>query len=78
MVTITDKEFRQLADFIKSNYGIHLKEEKKSLVIGRLHNVLIQKDFKSFSDYYDYVVSDKTGDAVTVLIDKITANHTFL
>ena len=77
MVSITEKEFKQLAEFIKSSYGINLKEEKKSLVIGRLHNVLMQQDFKSFSDYYDYVVSDKTGNAVTVLIDKITTNHTF-
>ena len=77
MINITEKEFAKLAEFIKTNYGIHLKEGKKSLVIGRLHNVLSQKDFKSFSDYYDYIVSDKTGDAVTVLIDKITTNHTF-
>ncbi|HYE83499.1 MAG TPA: protein-glutamate O-methyltransferase CheR [Clostridia bacterium] len=77
MVSITEKEFKQFAEFIKSSYGINLKEEKKSLVIGRLHNVLAQQDFKSFSDYYDYIVSDKTGNAVTVLIDKITTNHTF-
>lgn len=77
MVTITEKEFRKLSEFIKSNYGIHLKEEKKSLVMGRLYNVLMQKKCKSFSEYYDYVVSDKTGDAATVLIDKITTNHTF-
>lgn len=77
MINITEKEFAKLAEFIKANYGINLKEEKKSLVIGRLHNVLLQNDFDSFSDYFDYVVSDKTGNAITVLIDKITTNHTF-
>jgi len=77
MLTITNKEFRQLADYIKANYGIHLKEEKQALVTGRLHNVLIQNNFNNFSEYYDYVVSDKTGDAVATLIDKITTNHTF-
>ncbi|RKL62441.1 protein-glutamate O-methyltransferase CheR [Thermoanaerobacteraceae bacterium SP2] len=77
MVTITKKEFRQLADYIKANYGIHLKEEKQSLVTGRLHNVLIQNNFNNFSEYYNYIVSDKTGDAVVTLIDKITTNHTF-
>lgn len=77
MIIISDKEFAMLAEYIKSNYGIHLKEEKKSLVMGRLHNVLQQKGFASFSDYFNYVKSDKTGDAVTVLIDKITTNHTF-
>jgi chemotaxis protein methyltransferase CheR len=77
MVTITKKEFKLLADFIRSNYGIRLKEEKQALVTGRLHNVLIQNNLKNFSEYYDYIVSDKTGKAIITLIDKITTNHTF-
>lgn len=77
MVTITNKEFKKLAEYIKINYGIHLKEEKQALVIGRLHNVLTEKNFNSFSEYYDYVISDKTGNAVVTLINKITTNHTF-
>ena len=75
--TITDKEFWQLAKYIKANYGINLKEEKRALVIGRLHNVLMQNNFRSFSEYYDYVISDRTGNAVNTLINKITTNHTF-
>lgn len=77
MLTITDKEFKELANYIKVNYGIHLKEEKQSLITGRLHNVLTQNNFSSFSQYYEYVVNDKTGEAVVTLIDKITTNHTF-
>lgn len=77
MIAITEKEFRQLSDFIRDHYGIHLKQEKMTLVTGRLNNVLLQNNFKSFSDYFNYVVSDKTGEAVKTLIDKITTNHTF-
>lgn len=77
MVTITEKEFKQLSDYIKSNYGIYLKKEKMALVISRLHNVLLQAGFNNFTDYYNYVVSDKSGEAVVTLIDKITTNHTF-
>jgi len=77
MLTITDREFRKLADYIKTNYGINLKEEKRSLVVGRLHHVLEQNNFKSFSEYYDYIISDKTGEAVETLVNKITTNHTF-
>ncbi|MBB6216219.1 chemotaxis protein methyltransferase CheR [Anaerosolibacter carboniphilus] len=77
MITITTKEFKQLADYIKVNYGIHLKEEKRSLITGRLHHVLISKNFRSFTEYYDYIVADKAGHAVATLIDKITTNHTF-
>ena len=43
MITITEKEFVQLSQYIKDNYGINLKVEKKMLVIGRLHNVLAGK-----------------------------------
>lgn len=77
MVTITEKEFKQFADYIEANYGIHLKTDKQSLVAGRLNNVLLSKNFKSLSEYFDYVVSDKTGKAVVTLLDKITTNHTF-
>lgn len=77
MVTITPKEFKQLADYIKVNYGIRLKEEKQTLLMGRLNNVLIENNFKSFSEYYDYVITDKTGKAANIMINKITTNHTF-
>jgi chemotaxis protein methyltransferase CheR len=77
MLKITKKEFSQLAGYIKANCGINLKEEKQALVIGRLHNVLLQNNFNNFSDYYNYVVSDKTGDAVVTLLNRITTNHTF-
>ena len=75
--TISDKEFDKLSKYIKSNYGINLKEEKKALLIGRLRNVLMQKNFKNFSEYYDYIISDKTGVAATTLIERISTNHTF-
>jgi chemotaxis protein methyltransferase CheR len=77
VVAITEQEFTRFSDYIKNNYGINLKEEKQALVTGRLHNVLINNNFNSFSDYYDYVLSDTTGNAVATLVDKITTNHTF-
>lgn len=77
MVTITDKEFKQLAEYIKINYGIYLKEEKKTLVMGRLHNVLLENNCRNFSEYFKLLQSDKTAKVVTTLINKITTNHTF-
>ena len=77
MFTITDKEFGQLTAYIKDNYGIHLKEEKRALVTGRLYNVLLENNLKDFTEYYKYVISDKTGQAAATLINKMTTNHTF-
>lgn len=77
MINITDKEFKELSRYIKENYGINLKPEKQSLVNTRLNCVLAQKNFESFTDYYQYLTTDKTGEALSTLIDKITTNHTF-
>ncbi len=77
MLTITQKEFNQLASFIHENYGIRLKEEKKTLLIGRLQNVLQQAGFKNFTEYFQYLITDKTGEAVITLVDKVTTNHTY-
>ena len=77
MVEITDKEFKKLADYIQSNYGIFLKTEKQSLLNARLATVVEQHNFKSFSEYYDYVVSDASGLATSILIDKVTTNYTY-
>lgn len=77
MVEITDKEFKELSSYIKANYGINLKPEKKALVTGRLQPVLQQLQFTSFSRYYEYLISDKSGQAIITFVDKITTNHTF-
>ena len=77
MITISEKEFSQLASYIKEHYGIYLKNEKQALVTGRLQNVLLQNGFHNFTEYFNYVVSDKSGKAITTLVNKITTNHTF-
>ncbi|MCA5010573.1 chemotaxis protein CheR, partial [Clostridioides difficile] len=49
MVSITEKEFKQFAQYVKTNYGINLSEEKQTLVSGRLNSVLLSKNFKSLT-----------------------------
>ena len=34
-------------------------------------------NFKNFSEYYNYIISDKSGTAIVTLTNKITTNHTF-
>lgn len=77
MFSMTDNEFHQLAAYIESNYGIHLKADKRAMVEGRLHGLFLKKGISSFSEYFKYVMSDKTGEAVAELINKITTNHTY-
>ncbi|MFA5576156.1 MAG: protein-glutamate O-methyltransferase CheR [Tissierellaceae bacterium] len=77
MLEITAKEFHLLTDYIKSNYGISLGNEKRSLVIGRLQKVLEDMRFNTFSEYYDCLLRDKTGEKARQLAERITTNHTY-
>jgi chemotaxis protein methyltransferase CheR len=75
--TITDEEFQKIRSYIKKNFGINLSDGKKSLVVTRLRLVLESNGFNNFSDYYDFLVNDKSGSAITEFINKITTNHTY-
>lgn len=77
MVTVTESEFRRFADYIRANYGIYLKKEKKSLVEGRLGPMLSGMNIGSLAEYLAYVMEDKTGRAAAVMLDRITTNYTF-
>ncbi|MBP2645978.1 MAG: methyltransferase, CheR-type [Firmicutes bacterium] len=76
MEQITDQEFSELVQFIQRHYGINLSQ-KKCLVLGRLYNYIVQNGFESFSDYFQHIVNDGTGKAGTVLVNKLTTNHTY-
>lgn len=77
MIKITDNEFNDFSRYVQANYGIFFKNEKKTLIQGRLSQVIRDLKFKSLSEYLNYVKSDTTGEASVVLLNRITTNHTF-
>lgn len=77
MQDLTTAEFNRIRDYIKANYGISLSDEKKTLVYSRLRTTLVEQGFKNFSDYFDFLINDRTGESVVRFVDKITTNHTF-
>lgn len=77
MIDISQQEFKQIAEYVQVNYGINLSPEKKALLVGRLQNLLLQKGFASFSQYFNYLLADQTGEAAQQLINKLTTNYTF-
>ena len=76
-ISITDKEFELMRSLIYDNFGINLTYEKKNLIVSRLQKLLRIENFNTFQDYYDYIVSDKSGKALVELADMISTNHTF-
>jgi chemotaxis protein methyltransferase CheR len=76
MLNLKDSEFREFTEYMKVNFGINLAE-KKLLIEGRLSNMIIKKGFNNFSDYLKFVFQDPSGNEISILINKITTNHTF-
>ena len=74
---LTDKEFNLIRDYIKLNYGISLADEKRTLIYSRLRALLDKQGFSDFMSYFEYLKADRTGEATTLFINRITTNHTF-
>ncbi len=77
LLKLTDEEYTLIRNLIHHKFGIDLTEQKKSLIVGRLQKVLREKGLASFLEYYNYVTSDKTGEALGSLVNRISTNHTF-
>lgn len=73
---LTNDEFRRIVHFMRSHFGINL-EMKRTLIEGRLENTLISRGFQDYHTYLNAVVSDKTGQELTKLLDILTTNHTY-
>jgi chemotaxis protein methyltransferase CheR len=77
MKDLTTAEFNKIREYIKANFGISLSDEKKTLVHSRLRSTLQELEMESFSEYFDYLLKERTGEALTKFVNKITTNHTF-
>lgn len=73
---VSQDEFLTLVRYMKDNYGINL-EQKLALVEGRLWNVIKQKGYASLKEYFDHVISDKTGTEAKTLLTRLTTNYTY-
>lgn len=74
---ISDREFNAIRELVYARFGINLGEHKKSLVVGRLQKVLMQRGFRTFQQYYDWLKNDSSGAGLEELANRITTNHTF-
>ena len=75
-IELTDGEFEKISRLVYEQCGINLSEGKKELVRARLGKRIREGQFKSFKDYYRYVVEDPSGDELIYLLDSISTNFT--
>ena len=77
LMKMSDKEFQLLRNLVYTRLGINLTEKKRSMLIGRLQKLLHTSGFKSFQDYYDYLVREPNETAMVELINRVTTNYSF-
>ncbi|OQA01258.1 MAG: Chemotaxis protein methyltransferase [Planctomycetes bacterium ADurb.Bin401] len=75
-LVLTEKDFLKISQLVYNHCGINLHDGKKELVRARLAKRLRMGKFRTFPEYLDYVMSDKTGVEFSILIDSISTNLT--
>lgn len=70
----SDQEFQEFCKYIYENVGINLTEKKRSLVNNRLRKRLIELNFKSYGQYFNYIKKSKDENELVLMINSITTN----
>ena len=76
-VKVSDEEFRQLRDFIYSQCGIFIGENRKYLIENRLAIRIKELNLTSYSEYYNFLRFDPNKRAeLSKLFEVVTTNET--
>ncbi len=69
-------EFKLFSELILKKSGIYLTVYKRELIKNRLLKRIIALKIKSYSEYYNYILNDKTGGELFEMINYISTNKT--
>lgn len=72
-----DVDYERISRLVYEQCGINLHEGKKELVKARLGKRLREGNFRSFRDYYHYIVTEEGTDEMVSMIDSISTNLTY-
>ena len=75
---LTHSEFERIRALAYQKLGLDLKAGKEQLVSARLGKHLRGMGLHTFHQYCDYVDGDRSGHALTEMIDALTTNYTAL
>jgi len=75
--TLSQKDFTRLSHFIYDELGIKMPASKTTMLTGRLNKRLRARKFSNFTEYCDFLFSDKGKEEEMVhLINAVTTNKT--
>jgi chemotaxis protein methyltransferase CheR len=72
----TETDFANICRLVYDQSGINLQEGKQELVKARLGKRIRNGNFRSFREYFDFVVNDSSGEELVQLLDSISTNFT--
>ncbi|UCD52939.1 MAG: protein-glutamate O-methyltransferase [Phycisphaerales bacterium] len=75
-VTLSETDFRRISELVYDHCGINLHDGKKELVRARLAKRLREGHFRTFSQYIQHVLDDRTGREFSALVDSLSTNLT--
>ena len=74
---MTDAEFELLRALMYQQSGVHLTEQKRDLLKGRLAKRLRHHSYESFAEYYDHLKNeDPQGTELQEMINAVTTHKT--
>lgn len=76
-MSITDKDFEQLRDFIYNICGMYFHTTKKYFLESRLARRMEAVNLKTHQEYYQLLKSSKGTEELKYLMDEITTNETY-
>ena len=77
IIRISEEEFKNFRALVYEHFGINLTAQKKSLIESRFNKVLQTLNFTSFSEFTEEVEKDESGQLLSLLINRISTNHTY-
>lgn len=73
---ITDREFREIRSWIHQRAGIHLSDQKRALVCGRLASRLRHHQLAHYGDYFALLQDAAHPEEHQIAVDLLTTNET--
>lgn len=70
------EEFQRFKHLLYEKFGIDLRQGKEELVAARLGKKVRELGFRTYSQYFDYVMSEHDDSALPDMVDLLTTNHT--
>ncbi len=74
---MSERDLARIRDFIRSELGISLGEEKAALLRARLRDIFAKRGFSSMGEYADWLIDVRERAGLSELADAISTNHTF-